>query len=56
MKMHMYMQLSNKRIAENILFVDDNQTNVDGAKEVGMHIIKINDVELLFERIDDKKS
>ena len=35
----------------NILFVDDNQNNIDGAKEIGMQTIKIDRYDDVFDKI-----
>lgn len=38
---------------ENILFVDDNQDNVDGASNTGMKTIKINRGDDVFDKIEE---
>ena len=40
-----------KENPDNILFVDDNQDNVNGAKEVGMHTIKIDRGDDVYDKI-----
>ena len=48
-----YLEVANivKENVDNILFVDDNQDNIDGAKEVGMHTIKIDRGDDVYNKI-----
>lgn len=49
-----YYEVANilKEEPSNILFVDDNQNNIDGAKEIGMKTIKIDRYDDVFDKID----
>lgn len=38
---------------ENILFIDDNQDNVDGASKTGMKTIKINRGDDVFDKVEE---
>lgn len=50
-----YYEVSNitKEQLENILFVDDNQDNIDGANTTGMKTIKINRGDDVFNKIEE---
>ncbi len=48
-----YYEVANtlKEEPKNILFIDDNQNNIDGAKEIGMQAIKIEKYDDVFDKI-----